>query len=120
MRERDLRLLDLGVPLFFPLVAIEPLVAGTREYLDLCLHRYLTRASQNILTVSPRRLRVFEMRVANPSPQRFPCVRRLLASLDERVVRVPQQRECVRSDMLADPQDIFRVREVAVRLHQYG
>src|SRR5919197_4515617 len=109
MRERDLGLLDLRVPLLFPFKAVVPLVAGTREDLDLCLDGYLAGADQNISTVCARGLRVFEVRVADPSPERPPCVCRLLLSRDERVVRVPQQRECVRADMGADPLDIVRV-----------
>src|SRR4051812_36138541 len=99
MRERDLRLLDLRVPLLFPFEAVVAFVAGTREDLDLCLDRYFAGAGQHVSAVRACGLRVFEVRVTNPWPEHPPRVCGLLLSLDERVVRVPQDRECIRADM---------------------
>src|SRR5258705_10702535 len=63
VRERDLRLLDLRVPLLLPLEAVVPLVSVLGQDGDLLVHRHLARAGEDVAPVFrfrgiPRRARV--------------------------------------------------------------
>src|SRR5215213_2420966 len=66
--ERHLGLLDLGMPPLLPLEAVEALVPGAGQCLDLPLHRHLAAPRQHVLAIGSRGHRVLEVRVPDPLP----------------------------------------------------
>src|SRR5213078_4064795 len=92
LRERQLRLFDLGVPALLPLEAEVSAVPDLHERLDLPLHRYLARAGEHVAAVVARGDRILEMRVPDVAPELPYRVLRCFLARDEGVVRIPEQR----------------------------
>src|SRR5262249_23658329 len=91
VREGDLGFFNFGVPLLFPLVAVEALVASGCERLDLHFHRDITASGQHVLSLCAGWCRVLQVCVADPLAKRLECVAWLLMSFRVGVVRVPEQ-----------------------------
>src|SRR5689334_3822348 len=86
VRECDLRLLDLRVPLLLPLETVEPTVAVAGEDLHLLLHRHLSRPTEDVAPIGARRNRVLQVAVLDPRAERLPGGGGLLMPGDEGVM----------------------------------
>src|SRR5439155_6377494 len=102
VRERHLGLFDLRVPLLLPLVAIEALVPVGGQDPDLLFHRHDAGAGEHVPVVVALRLGVLQMRVPHVAAQALVRVGRRLAARDERMMRIPEERERGRPDPLDD------------------
>src|SRR5262252_10747962 len=74
LREGDLGLFDLRVPLLLPLEAVVALVSALGQHADLLLHRDLARAREHVPPVRALRDRILQVRVAHPLAERGPGV----------------------------------------------
>src|SRR6266853_3036508 len=97
IRYRYFRLLDLGMPDFFPLKGKVAGISGLGEQLHLALHGHLATPGENIVSLAILHARVLQVRVPDISAKLLDCDRGVFFATDVSMVRIPEQSDVRRA-----------------------